>query len=135
LARFCDRARDHRAARPARRADLRGAGALPGACDRRGQEAHGARRLPRAGDPVALPVRAGLRMALAGEATISRRPRVRSAAALAAGSPFAISCLISVVIAALSAAVLPTVPSYDPWRWLVCGRSMTARPLGSWAAA
>jgi len=29
------------------------------------------------------------------------------------------------VLAALSAAVLPTVPSYDPWSWIVWGREVT----------
>ncbi len=28
-------------------------------------------------------------------------------------------------LAALSAAVLPTVPSYDPWSWIVWGREVT----------
>ncbi len=33
--------------------------------------------------------------------------------------------LACVVLAALSAAVLPTVPSYDPWSWIVWGREVT----------
>ena len=33
--------------------------------------------------------------------------------------------LACVALAALSAAVLPTVPSYDPWSWIVWGREVT----------
>ena len=33
--------------------------------------------------------------------------------------------LVCVVLAALSAAILPTVPSYDPWSWIVWGREVT----------
>src|SRR5580692_11196629 len=33
-----------------------------------------------------------------------------------------IGCL---VLAVISAAVLPTVPSYDPWSWIVWGREVT----------
>ena len=32
---------------------------------------------------------------------------------------------VCVVLAALSAAILPTVPSYDPWSWIVWGREVT----------
>jgi hypothetical protein len=32
---------------------------------------------------------------------------------------------VCVVLAALSAAVLPTVPSYDPWAWITWGREVT----------
>jgi hypothetical protein len=35
-----------------------------------------------------------------------------------------------VVLAALSAAVLPTVPSYDPWSWISWGREVTDPHLG-----
>ena len=34
----------------------------------------------------------------------------------------AVAC---VVLAAISAAVLPTVPSYDPWAWIFWGREVT----------
>jgi hypothetical protein len=33
--------------------------------------------------------------------------------------------LACIVLAALSAAVLPTVPSYDPWSWIVWGKEVT----------
>ena len=33
--------------------------------------------------------------------------------------------LVCIVLGALSAAVLPTVPSYDPWSWIVWGREIT----------
>ena len=56
LGRVRDRARDHRPAGPARRADLRGAGPLPRPGHRRGQEAHRAGRLPRDRDAAALPL-------------------------------------------------------------------------------
>jgi hypothetical protein len=36
-----------------------------------------------------------------------------------------IAVLVCVVLAALSAAILPTVPSYDPWSWIVWGREVT----------
>jgi hypothetical protein len=39
-------------------------------------------------------------------------------------SPLLISALGCVALAALSAAVLPTVPSYDPWAWIVWGREV-----------
>jgi len=39
-------------------------------------------------------------------------------------SPFAVSLLVCVALAALSAAVLPTVPSYDPWSWIGWGREV-----------
>jgi hypothetical protein len=32
---------------------------------------------------------------------------------------------VSIALAALSAALLPTVPSYDPWAWVVWGREVT----------
>jgi hypothetical protein len=40
------------------------------------------------------------------------------------GSPFAVSVVACAVAAAVSAAVLPTVPSYDPWSWIVWGREV-----------
>lgn len=39
-------------------------------------------------------------------------------------SPFVISAAVCFALAALSAAVLPTVPSYDPWSWIVWGREV-----------
>jgi len=38
--------------------------------------------------------------------------------------PFAAATAACVALAALSAAVLPTVPSYDPWSWIVWGREV-----------
>jgi hypothetical protein len=40
-------------------------------------------------------------------------------------SPAVIAVLSCIVLAALSALVLPTVPSYDPWSWIVWGREVT----------
>jgi hypothetical protein len=39
-------------------------------------------------------------------------------------SPFAVATAVCFALAALSAAVLPTVPSYDPWSWIVWGREV-----------
>src|SRR5438876_9131869 len=39
-------------------------------------------------------------------------------------SPFLLSAIVCVALAALSAAILPTVPSYDPWSWIVWGREV-----------
>jgi hypothetical protein len=39
--------------------------------------------------------------------------------------PFLISVVACAALAALSAAVLPTVPSYDPWSWIVWGREVS----------
>jgi hypothetical protein len=39
--------------------------------------------------------------------------------------PFLWSALGCLVLAAISAAVLPTVPSYDPWAWISWGREVT----------
>jgi hypothetical protein len=39
-------------------------------------------------------------------------------------SPFAVALLVCTALAALSAAVLATVPSYDPWSWIVWGREV-----------
>ncbi|HKO26066.1 MAG TPA: hypothetical protein VJU80_01295, partial [Solirubrobacteraceae bacterium] len=44
--------------------------------------------------------------------------------------PFIGAVLACVVLAALSAAVLPTVPSYDPWSWISWGRAVTDPHLG-----
>lgn len=43
---------------------------------------------------------------------------------LVAASPFVISTVVCVALAALSAAILPTVPSYDPWAWISWGREV-----------
>jgi hypothetical protein len=40
-------------------------------------------------------------------------------------SPFLSSLLVCIALGALSAAILPTVPSYDPWSWIVWGRELT----------
>ncbi|MFL5859290.1 MAG: hypothetical protein ACJ780_00690, partial [Solirubrobacteraceae bacterium] len=40
-------------------------------------------------------------------------------------SPVALAVLVCVVLGALSAVILPTVPSYDPWSWIVWGREVT----------
>lgn len=40
-------------------------------------------------------------------------------------APFAASLVACAILAALSAAVLPTVPSYDPWSWVVWGREVS----------
>jgi hypothetical protein len=42
-----------------------------------------------------------------------------------AGSPFALWWTVSLVLAVLSAIVWPTVPSYDPFSWIVWGREVT----------
>jgi hypothetical protein len=44
--------------------------------------------------------------------------------------PFTSSVIACVVLAALTAAVLPTVPSYDPWSWISWGREVTDPHLG-----
>lgn len=36
-----------------------------------------------------------------------------------------LAVLACLVLAALSVAVLPTVPSYDPWSWIVWGREVS----------
>jgi hypothetical protein len=43
----------------------------------------------------------------------------------AARTPLLVATVVCVALAALSAAVLPTVPSYDPWSWIVWGREVT----------
>jgi hypothetical protein len=40
-------------------------------------------------------------------------------------SPFVFALLICTVLAVLSDVLLPTVPSYDPWSWIVWGRELT----------
>jgi len=49
---------------------------------------------------------------------------VSSAGASRWSSPVALAILGCVALAVLSAAVLPTVPSYDPWSWIVWGREI-----------
>lgn len=39
-------------------------------------------------------------------------------------SPFLISTAVCMALAGLSVALLPTVPSYDPWSWIVWGREV-----------
>jgi hypothetical protein len=66
--------------------------------------------------------------------TLASRPRLTpgsgapgsglSASRAWAEYPFAISIVVSLAVGALSAAVLPTVPSYDPWSWIVWGREV-----------
>src|SRR5437763_6133575 len=38
--------------------------------------------------------------------------------------PFLVAVVACTALAALSAAVLPTVPSYDPWSWVVWGKEV-----------
>ncbi|MGH2915523.1 MAG: hypothetical protein ACRDMX_11095 [Solirubrobacteraceae bacterium] len=52
----------------------------------------------------------------AGSARLDLRGAVRS--------PFALAILVCTALAVLSAALLPTVPSYDPWSWIVWGREV-----------
>jgi hypothetical protein len=40
-------------------------------------------------------------------------------------SPAVIAVLVCTALGILSAAILPTVPSYDPWSWIVWGREVT----------
>jgi hypothetical protein len=44
--------------------------------------------------------------------------------------PFTCATVVCVLLAALSAAVLPTVPSYDPWSWIQWGREVVDPHLG-----
>jgi hypothetical protein len=44
-------------------------------------------------------------------------------------SPAVIAVVVCTVLGALSAAILPTVPSYDPWSWIVWGREVTSPHL------
>ena len=39
-------------------------------------------------------------------------------------SPFLLATIACLALAGLSAAVLPTVPSYDPWSWIVWGKEV-----------
>jgi hypothetical protein len=40
-------------------------------------------------------------------------------------SPLLLASIACLALAALSAAILPTVPSYDPWSWIVWGRELS----------
>jgi hypothetical protein len=53
-----------------------------------------------------------------------RAPRARAGSRTAALSPLVAAAIGCFALAALSAAVLPTVPSYDPWSWIVWGREV-----------
>jgi hypothetical protein len=50
--------------------------------------------------------------------------RARPSSAAARDHPFLVATLACTALAAISAAVLPTVPSYDPWSWVVWGREV-----------
>jgi hypothetical protein len=41
-----------------------------------------------------------------------------------AGAPYLRSLVACIILALISGAVLPTVPSYDPWSWIVWGREV-----------
>jgi hypothetical protein len=53
-----------------------------------------------------------------------RHPGWRGRVSDLRSSPFLVSTIACVALAALSAAILPTVPSYDPWSWIVWGREV-----------
>src|SRR5947208_3883659 len=59
--------------------------------------------------------------------TVAAPAVARERPSLAAGRehPFLVATVACIVVAALSAAVLPTVPSYDPWSWIVWGKEVT----------
>src|SRR6476646_8867532 len=74
---------------------------------------------------------------------ITQTPPARSPARTSAGrsaegsrwealrsSPLLLSTIVCLALAALSAAVLPTVPSYDPWSWISWGREGVDPHLG-----
>jgi hypothetical protein len=61
---------------------------------------------------------------LASKPTLAARSRLDSAAARGSDAPFVLALVASFALAALSAAVLPTVASYDPWSWIVWGREV-----------
>jgi hypothetical protein len=63
-------------------------------------------------------------MAVASAPTVRRRGRLGGLLEHAVRMPFLTSVVVAVVIALLSAAILPTVPSYDPWSWIVWGREV-----------
>ncbi|MHB8658674.1 MAG: hypothetical protein ACYC91_12090 [Solirubrobacteraceae bacterium] len=57
---------------------------------------------------------------MADQASIAQPPGWRALTR----SPLVLGAVVCIVLAALSAAVLPTVPSYDPWSWIVWGREV-----------
>jgi hypothetical protein len=69
------------------------------------------------------PVQSPPRTAAGRSAERSRWDALRS-------SPLLLSTIVCLALAALSAAVLPTVPSYDPWSWVVWGREIVNPHLG-----
>jgi len=52
------------------------------------------------------------------------RDGLRAAWRAVSASPFLTATVVCVLLAALSAVVLPTVPSYDPWAWIVWGKEV-----------
>ena len=69
---------------------------------------------------------AATREAAVTEAEVQRRPpEDRGWVAVVSRAPFLTAALACCALAALSAAILPTVPSYDPWSWVVWGREVT----------
>ncbi len=52
-------------------------------------------------------------------------PRVLGLGRAWLADPFLLAAVGCLLLAALSAAVLPTVPSYDPWSWVVWGREVS----------
>ena len=61
---------------------------------------------------------------MASEARIGRRPRLEGLQSAALGAPLMTAAVVCIALAALSAALLATVPSYDPWSWIVWGREV-----------
>jgi hypothetical protein len=57
---------------------------------------------------------------VASPAAVREPPSVASAR----DHPFLTATVVCAALAAISAAVLPTVPSYDPWSWIVWGREV-----------
>src|SRR5437588_117615 len=57
---------------------------------------------------------------VASPAAVRERPSV----AAARDHPLLVATLVCAALAAISAGVLPTVPSYDPWSWVVWGREV-----------
>ena len=63
---------------------------------------------------------------VASPAAVRERPSV----AAARDHPLLVATLVCAALAAISAGVLPTVPSYDPWSWVVWGREVFDPHLG-----
>jgi hypothetical protein len=61
--------------------------------------------------------------AVADRSTVGGQPPGRPGAAVR-DHPLLVATVACAALAALSAAVLPTVPSYDPWSWIVWGREV-----------